>query len=106
MRLRYLILCVVACALTAAAPASARFPGGNGKIAYVASDGSDREIYSINPDGSNHAQLTDNAVDDLNPAWAPDGNKILFVSDRAGTRSVYVMDANGSNQTRVTSPPD
>src|SRR4051812_37486331 len=34
MRLRYLILCVVAWALTAALPASASFPGANGKIAY------------------------------------------------------------------------
>src|SRR4051794_30713256 len=105
MRLRYLILCVVAWALTAAAPASASFSGANGKIAFAASGGTDMEIYSIDPDGSNRAQLTNNSVADVNPAWSPDGKKILFESDRVEVRSIYVMDANGSNQSRVTFPP-
>src|SRR3954454_8623307 len=98
MRLRYLILCVVAWALTAALPASASFPGANGKIAYVASDGSDLEIYSIGLDGANKKQLTDNSVNDLTPGCSRNEKKFFFKSHRAGIRSVYVMDADGSNQ--------
>jgi hypothetical protein len=37
--------------LNAAKPAEATFPGVNGKIVYVASDGNDQEIYTISPRG-------------------------------------------------------
>lgn len=74
-----------------------------GKIAYV-NTGANYEIYSMNPNGSNQTNLTNNAAFDSNPNWSPDGSKIVFVSDRAsfGTTEIYTMNANGSNPTRLT----
>jgi len=50
--------------LNAAKPAEATFPGVNGKIVYVASDGHDQEIYTINPNGGSPFKLTNNTKDD------------------------------------------
>jgi hypothetical protein len=40
--------------------ASATFPGGNGKIAFVSNrDGADIEVYSMNQDGTAQTRLTE-----------------------------------------------
>jgi hypothetical protein len=39
-------------------PAEATFPGKNGRIAYVGTDGHDREIYTIDPGGGHRVQVT------------------------------------------------
>ena len=43
-------------------------------------------------------------LDDLSPAWSPDGGRIVFESYRHGNGNgeLYVMNANGSGQTRLT----
>jgi Tol biopolymer transport system component len=82
----------------------AAFPGANGKIAFDVYDGSDSEIYTINPDGTGEAQLTNNTPNDSGPSWSADGKKILFSSYRTGTDAIWVMNADGSGQTQVTSP--
>jgi hypothetical protein len=64
--------------------------------------GEDYEIFAIRWDGSDLRQLTDNGVEDLDPAWSPDGSQIAFVSERDGDREVYVMDADGANPVRLT----
>src|SRR5687768_12703256 len=83
--------------------ASAAFPGGNGKIAFVSTRDGNGEIYVMDADGSEQTRLTSNAAFDFFPAWSPDGSKIAFTSDRDGNYDVYVMNADGSEQTRLTS---
>ena len=39
-------------------PAEATFPGKNGRIAYMGTDGHDREIYTIDPGGGQGVQAT------------------------------------------------
>src|SRR2546425_10083509 len=58
----------------------------------------------MNADSSNQVNLSNDAFNDMQPAWAPDGSKIAFASDRdhSGFNSVYVMNSNGTNQTRLT----
>ena len=78
---------------------------GGGKIVlYGNPDGQDLEIYSMNADGSELKQLTNNNFIDWNPSFSPDGQKIAFASDRdgAGKREIYVMKADGTGQTRLT----
>jgi Tol biopolymer transport system component len=84
------------------APAHAVFPGTNGKIVYSGSDG-DFEIFSINPDGTNTTQLTNNSVADTEPTVAPNGNKIAFTRDSSSTDAeIYTMQMNGNNLARIT----
>ncbi len=76
--------------------------------------GTNFEIFTINVDGTNPTNLTNNAVND--PAttqvdesrddqgiWSPDGSRIVFDSNRSGDREVYTMSAaNGSGVARLT----
>jgi TolB protein len=69
--------------------------------------GADGEIYVMNADGTSAVQLTDNTVDDLQPAWSPSGDRIVFrrgtVRD-AGSDDLWVMNADGSSPLQVTFP--
>jgi len=77
--------------------------------------GTNAEIFTINVDGTDPTNLSNNAFDD--PAtptgfpesfddhgiWSPDGTRIVFDSFRSGDREVYTMSAaNGSGVTRLT----
>ena len=89
---------VLACAGTIPSGAHAAFPGGNGKIAFVSSG----EISTMNPDGSAQTDVSNNAANDVAPAWSPDGAQIAFASNRDGNYEIYKMNADGSAQTRLT----
>src|SRR5687767_10510781 len=86
-----------------ASPASATFPGNNGKIAFHSDRDGNYEIYTANFDGTGGAsRLTMNAANDFTPNWSPDGTKITFTSFRDGNLELYTMNADGSGVTRVT----
>ena len=102
---RTLVLCVLSlilllsvgiCAVSAKAPTTP-------KILFSSTRDGNREVYMMNPDGSEQVNLTQHRADDQNAVWSPTGEQILFVSDRQGTRvrDLYVMDADGSNVHRV-----
>jgi TolB protein len=87
----------VAGSLSAARPAAAAFPGGNGLIAYTCLNNTGYHICTVNEDGSFPLQLT-NGGDDHSPAWSADGSRLAF---DCGT-GVCVTDANGSTRTQLT----
>ena len=60
----------------------------------------------LDADGSNPTRLTNNAAQDIEPAWSPDGSKIAFASNRDGNWGVYSMNADGSSLTRLTNESD
>ena len=64
--------------------------------------GSNREIWSVNADGSGQRQLTTDAADDSVPVSSPDNNLIFFFSNRTGEAHVWQMNADGSNQIQIT----
>ncbi|MBV9959355.1 MAG: PD40 domain-containing protein [Acidobacteria bacterium] len=76
----------------------------NGKIAFVRS--SDfvlgRNIFTVNPDGSNETQLT---ISEYNYAavFSPDGTRIAFYSNRGNGTELWVMNSNGGNQSMIAS---
>lgn len=77
-------------------------PDGS-KIAFDSSRDGNREIYIMNPDGSEQNNLTNNSLgDDLHPTWSPDGKEIVFQSDRDGNTEIYVMNVDGGGQKNLT----
>jgi len=61
------------------------------------------EIYVMNSDGSQPAQLTDLGGRASGPDWSPDGSRIAFTfADGTEDRNIYVMDADGSNMVQLT----
>jgi Tol biopolymer transport system component/DNA-binding winged helix-turn-helix (wHTH) protein len=71
----------------------------DGKIVYAGSDG---DIWTINRDGGEQRQLTNNSFSDFYPRVSPDGHYIFFTSNRSGSSQVWRMNADGSNQIQLT----
>jgi hypothetical protein len=92
-------------------PAEATFPGLPGNIAYTGSDGTDTEIYTINPTGEGRVQLTNNDIPDSEPAYSPDGKKIAYVGFDGTDEEIYTINATGGllsrspTTIRTTAPP-
>ena len=89
------------------------FEGGNPQEPAWSPDGSqiafhvvfggaiDSEVYTMNADGSDLVQLTDNTSEDSNPAWSPDGTQLAFVRDA----QIFTMDPDGTGVRHVTPSP-
>jgi Tol biopolymer transport system component len=92
----------------------------NGKIVFTSNrKGPGLKLWTMNPDGSNPTQLTDESMRgptlpsfsptyDVGAKWSPDGTKIAFLSNRNygiansdESHAIYVMNADGSGVTRV-----
>ena len=71
------------------------------KVAFSSNRDGNWDIWTMNPDGSDPVNLTQNAAPDFSPVWSPTGEQILFVSFREGGESLYLMDADGNNIERV-----
>ena len=70
------------------------------KILFTSARDGNRDVYIMNPDGTEQVNLTRHRADDQQAVWSPTGEKILFVSDRGGVRDLYLMDPDGSNVRR------
>ena len=81
-------------------PISAESPK-TAKIAFWADRGGTRDIYLMNPDGSQQRKITHHRSQNITPAWSPTGEQILFTSDRDGVWDLYLMDPDGTNVQRV-----
>jgi CSLREA domain-containing protein len=79
--------------------------GANGKIAFGRriNNVGGYEIFVMNQDGSNAVNVTNNAADDQQPAWSPDGTKLAFMSTRTlGQYQVFKMNADGTNVVQIS----
>jgi TolB protein len=51
----------------------------NGRIAFASNrDGGVEQIFTMQPDGSDQAQVTDGTAGAGLPGWAPDGTRLVF----------------------------
>jgi Tol biopolymer transport system component len=84
-----------------AAPATAAFPGQNGRIAFTQVrldvETLSADIFDVNPSGFPPRRLTDTGPS-AEPAYSANGNKIAFT--RNG--EIFKMDADGRNVERLT----
>ncbi|MEO0597404.1 MAG: hypothetical protein AAFV98_05885 [Chloroflexota bacterium] len=72
------------------------------RIAYAGFDGNDYEVFTVNPDGSDLVQVTNNDVDDWGATWSPDHSQLAFRSMRTGNSAIYTMNADGTDIERIT----
>src|SRR5215210_4442072 len=96
-----LMACAVAL-LTVSEKAEAALPGKNGRIAYSAYDGSDYEIYTINPRGGDKFQVTNNNRDDYSPSYSPSGRRIAYVEFDRNDAEIYTIKVGGRGKTKLT----
>lgn len=73
-------------------------PTGTEIVFSRMAENNDREIATINTDGTGLTSLTDVTYDDyISPSWSPEGQHIIYL--RLGLDwKIYIMDADGSNQ--------
>jgi Tol biopolymer transport system component len=73
---------------------------GVGQITFLTERDSNREIYSMNADGSAQTNLSHSLANEQAHAWSPDGTKIVFL--RQNDNHLYVMNADGTGVAQVT----
>lgn len=94
-------------------PTSIPIGGGNGQIAFAsARNGGIPQIFLINTDGTNLAQVTAQVDGACQPTWAPDGKRFAFISpcakvtdDYRGS-SIFIMNVDGSGLQPISTTPD
>ena len=88
----------LAVALASAGPASAAFPGANGKLAYASQDAVSPNNWVMNADGFGRTYLTSSTEYETDPDFSPDGSRIAYTRGAA----IWVMNADGTGQTYLT----
>jgi Tol biopolymer transport system component len=87
-------------------PASATYPGKNGRIAFSSMRSGSWQLWTMRPDGGGLKRLTslpDRDWSGFEPDWSPDGTRILFAyPDAHGTLTIYVVNADGTGVSRLT----
>lgn len=71
-----------------------------GTIAYVARERGQTDIWAIGIGSRAPVRLTNDAADDRDPIWSPDGDQLAFSSRRDGNWELYV-----TRITDLTAPP-
>ena len=73
------------------------------KVAFIGKRGNNSEIYTVNFDGSNMAQLTHIKSLTLLPRWSPSGREMVFTSYRDGNPDLYLLDLHKQLLKKISS---
>jgi len=61
-----------------------------------------RELFSMNLDGSDIKQLTKTAGGEYDATWRPDGSKIAYLCAKSGSMQLWEMEPNGENPAQIS----
>ena len=75
------------------------------KLVFISVISGKEQLFTMDSNGSNIAQLTHDEADHEDPAWSPDGTKIAFVLITKERTSIAVMNTDGSN-VEILTPKD
>jgi TolB protein len=100
-RISLLAALALVAGLLLGAPATATYPGPNGRIVF--DDFNTGQLYSVNPDGTSLRQLTDLPEGSFafQPDWSPDGRRIAFASNLGGDFRLYTINRDGGDRRLV-----
>lgn len=73
-----------------------------GSIAYTARERGQTDIWAVNVGSRTPLRLTNNAADERDPAWSPDGRRLAFASNQDGNWEIYLYDLASGATTRLT----
>lgn len=79
--------------------------GSFSRLAFAGYRRGQWDLYSVDETGADLRQLTEDAHEDRDPAYSPDGTKLAFASRRDRNWDVYVLDLTTGQQTRLTNHP-
>lgn len=78
-------------------------PDGKQIAFYGPTENKNYDIYTMNSDGTNITNLTNDALEDYSPDWSPDGKWIAFSSGSSKQYDVWVINPQTKNKIRLTS---
>lgn len=88
-------------------PASASFPGANGKIFYTSDAAGHLDIWNMDPSGANQTNLNESATWDERSAASPDGMTVAYASHVFPSDvGIYLMNADGSGKHVLVDDPE
>ena len=119
MRLRYILLLLLATAPAASAQltpeqtlnrrdlSDVHFSPDGSVIAFTVNeppkgDSRARHIWVLQSRSRELRQFTYSPKSEFSPRWSPDGRKLAFLSDRDGPAQIYLMATDGGESTRLT----
>jgi len=75
----------------------------DGLIVFESDRGGQSDLWVMEANGSNQKRLTNDKVDDVFPAWSPNGTQIAWTRGGRGPEGeIWVMNADGSGKQQVT----
>ncbi|MEO8909111.1 MAG: peptidase S9, partial [Gemmatimonadaceae bacterium] len=61
------------------------------QIAFSGTHGGITDLYTVDVDGKNLRQLTNDEYGDMQPAWSPDGTRLAFATDRGPETNLSIL---------------